>query len=158
MKQKIIFLDIDGVLATPEGIDINGKWNLVYRCQYNLGKIIKATNASLVITSSWRWNWVSQTKNYLASRGFLFSNEIIGVTVRGQSELLVSKYGTDSRGAEIQHWIDTNGDSIENFIIIDDDTDMLPKQMDYFVKCEFASGLGNDEVERSIQILNSKNT
>ena len=53
--QNIIFLDIDGVIATPETI-INGNWDLTPSKQELLKTIIDKTDAKIVLTSSWRYN------------------------------------------------------------------------------------------------------
>ena len=69
--RKIIFLDIDGVIATPENID-NGSWGLVDTKQELLGEILKYTNADIVLSSSWRENDLHNTKMYMDEKGFWY--------------------------------------------------------------------------------------
>ena len=59
--KKIIFLDIDGVLATPEYLK-DGLWALNPDKQEMLGKILSETNADIVLSSSWRQNTLEETK------------------------------------------------------------------------------------------------
>ena len=79
--EKYIFLDIDGVIATPESVN-HGMWGLADSKQQLLGKILKETGASIVLSSSWRKSTVEETKEYMTEHGFLFSDKIIGVTIR----------------------------------------------------------------------------
>lgn len=54
---KIIFLDIDGVISTEKS-----HYTLDKDACDLLGKIIDATDANIVISSSWRRNTVEDTK------------------------------------------------------------------------------------------------
>lgn len=65
--EKIIFLDIDGVIATPETI-IRGAWGLTPECQKKLGKIIEKTNAKIVVSSSWRLKNTEETLVYFKEK------------------------------------------------------------------------------------------
>ena len=71
------------------------------------------------------------------------------------------------RGVEIKQWIDThihseNGKNWNykdigvdfNYVILDDDSDMLLEQAEHFVKTDTLLGLSKDDVERAIKILN----
>lgn len=41
-----------------------------------------------------------------------------------------------------------------NYVILDDDSDMLLEQAEHFVKTDTLLGLSEDDVERAIKILN----
>jgi hypothetical protein len=49
-----------------------------------------------------------------------------------------------TRGHEIQAWLREN--PVSSFIILDDDTDFLPEQMERFVRCNNQVGLTADEI------------
>lgn len=120
--QKIIFLDIDGVLNVYcEGRD-------EYGCTFhkhfedNLRWIINKTNAKIVISSTWRMSGLKIMKEMWIKRGL--PGEVIDITP-------IKTHGVN-RGVEIQQYIDDN--NITSYCIIDDDDDMLPSQIDNFVK------------------------
>jgi hypothetical protein len=106
---KIIFLDIDGVLATPEYLK-DGQWALNPEKQKLLGEILVQTDAKIVLSSSWRYSTLKKTKEHMESEGFLFNDLLIGVTIRAYQFL---ERGTGihlsiPRGVEIKQWIDTH--------------------------------------------------
>ena len=138
-EYNIIFLDIDGVL--------NGynKWNLLgwkilskinykplelwYKCITNpfgiheskvkrLTKIVKATNAKIVLSSTWRINQQSENYKLLISMFNKYNIEIIDITPISKNK---------HRGIEISKWLDINRSIVKNFIILDDEiSDMNP--------------------------------
>ena len=81
---KYLFLDIDGVIATPRNV-VDGLWELDGECQNHLDTIIKATQCKIVLSSSWRHNDVVATRAYMREKGFRLYNHIIGVTIRASS-------------------------------------------------------------------------
>jgi HAD domain in Swiss Army Knife RNA repair proteins len=157
---KIIFLDIDGVLncenAYRSGECRYTEWTN-HRgdkdhhqsfCSWSkelLNKLIDETNAKIVISSTWRSSGIEFMKSVWELEGM--SGEIIGLTPNFRGE--VDGY-TIPRGCEIEKWLRDNGFShinwdkdtqqeyinktgIENYIIIDDDSDMLYNQRNHFV-------------------------
>jgi hypothetical protein len=165
--KNLIFLDIDGVIATPECLE-DGMWGLVESKQELLGKIIESTDAKIVLSSSWRLHTVEDTVAYMNKKGFRFSDRIIGVTIRGYHYIQKGFPMSICRGVEIKQWIDNNihrengqGAFVRkkiqvdyNYVILDDDTDMLLEQQRHFVQCDPKTGLTNYEVEKAISILN----
>lgn len=138
MKQKIklIFLDIDGVLncedtfikkreeynANKEAFlaklkdhDLREDMDIDKNLVEELNKIIRATGAKIVVSSSWRIGRTVKDLQRLLKR-----NGCIGE--------VIDKTGNSShgiRGLEIQEWIDKHKEYyIENFVILDDDADM----------------------------------
>lgn len=168
MKLKIIFLDIDGVLATPECLN-KGLWGLVESKQELLGKIIETTEAKIVLSSSWRKSNLEDTKAYMLKSGFKFCNQIIGITIRAYQYIDKSSkiHLSIPRGVEIKQWIDTNiqSDNGKNwqrkeygkdytFVILDDDSDMLLEQKNNFLKCDSNIGLTQKIADKAILVLN----
>lgn len=167
--RKIIFLDVDGVLATPECLD-QGEWCLVPSKQLLLKEILDKTGADIVLSSSWRLHTVEETKEYMIQKGFLFSDKIVGVTIRAYQYIDRTHkiHLSIPRGVEIQQWIDTNihSENGKNFkrkrlqrdytyVILDDDTDMLYTQRKYFINTDSILGLSSQNVLDAIEILNN---
>ena len=90
-----------------------------------------------------------------------FEGEIIGKT---PSNLPRSKYGETVRGDEIKFWLSIFEGSFNtenfknkgtvNYVILDDDNDMLPEQRDNFFKTNFMLGLTEEIKESCIKFLN----
>lgn len=167
--QKYIFLDIDGVLATPDYVK-DGMWALNPEKQKILSKILKQTDAKIVLSSSWRHATLEDTKVHMKNEGFLFIDELIGITIRAYHYL---EKGTKihlsiPRGVEIKQWLDANVHSNNGkdwrrkrpgidftYLILDDDTDMLLEHKDNFIHTDGMKGLTNDDVEHAVMILNN---
>lgn len=183
---KVIFLDIDGVIATPRTVT-HGTWGLTDDCQDRLGIILQATGAKIVLSSSWRLPSVEETRQYMSKQGFLFSSSIAGVTIRAYKYIdkQQSIHLSIPRGVEIKQWIDIHlrmpwyaypetkeqytsyredgsfkSMNIQelgkdyNYVIIDDDSDMLLEHKDHFVHTGSMIGLTDQDVKRAIEILN----
>ena len=111
---KVIFLDIDGVL---NAIDTKERWqgfigmNPVLVDRFN--KLVEDTSAEVVLSSTWRHNedWRKTMKKNGLNMKFLDR------TIRMPGKI---------RGLEIKEWLDRN--EVEKYVILDDDTDMLPDQ------------------------------
>ena len=156
---KIIFLDIDGVLncenAYRKGECNYTKWNWEDGtedhhqsfCSWSkelLNKLIDETGAKIVISSTWRSSGVDFMRKVWELEGI--HGEIIGITPNFRSYKI-----NIPRGIEIQHYLEEelkfhhiNWDKdiqkeymeksgVENYIIIDDDSDMLYGQRNHFV-------------------------
>jgi hypothetical protein len=168
---KIIFLDIDGVLATPEYLK-DGQWDLNPEKQKLLGEILVQTDAKIVLSSSWRYSTLKKTKEHMESEGFLFNDLLIGVTIRAYQFL---ERGTGihlsiPRGVEIKQWIDTHihSDNGKNwkrkklgkdftYVILDDESDMLLEHKDNFIHTKSNIGLTDADVIGAVAILNKTN-
>ncbi len=165
---KIIFLDIDGVISTEKS-----HYALDKDACNLLGKIIDATDAKIVISSSWRKNTVEATKEYLTTIShfvpfqFPYADRIVGVTIRAYAYVMQGVHLAIPRGVEIKQWIDTHihsengknwnykeiGDDF-NYVILDDDSDMLLEQAEHFIQTDTINGISEKDVERAIKILN----
>lgn len=169
--EKYIFLDIDGVLATPKSVEgEGGMWRIEDEKQEFLKRIIEATEAKIVLSSSWRRWDVEDTKQHLKQEGFWFSDLIIGVTIRAYQFIDRTKkiHLSIPRGVEIKQWIDThvhseNGKNWEykklgsdyQYVIIDDESDMLYEHRNNFVHTNSELGLTEKDAIDAITILNT---
>lgn len=163
---KIIFLDVDGVLNSEKHYRKRGEPD--YRWEDEppyplsefdseavalLNRIIKETDAKIVVSSTWR---IGRSVDELKE---LFKNVGVEGEIIDKTKILRERRGYERvvRGTEIRRWIEEFEDeSFENYIIIDDDGDMLPSQKkDHFVKTSFWFGLTEEDVEKAVSILNS---
>jgi len=149
---KVIFLDIDGVLNVYcEGRD---KYGCCFHkhLEENLKYIVESTGAKIVITSTWRMSGLKTMKDMWKHRNL--AGQVIDITA----------VLDDIRGVEIQKWLDKNRKRVSNYVIIDDDDDMLDSQMNNYVKTsdnsnhedcvDIGYGLTRICAEKAIKILN----
>lgn len=143
---KILFLDIDGVILAGR------HWNSIENCSYNtipsdttglLNDIVKRTDAQVVVSSTRRLD--NFCRQELIAGGFT------GAFHRRWRTPYVN--GDKKRGYEIQEWLNFYPE-VQRYAIVDDDSDILPKQKKFFVKTQYETGLAEEHVERLVNILN----
>jgi hypothetical protein len=158
---KIIFLDIDGVLNCETGYKsgecnyVEWKWDdgtddhhqsFYSKSKELLNKLIDETGAKIVISSTWRSSGIEFMRKVWELEGM--KGEIIGITPNFRGD--IDGY-TIPRGCEIDYYVRNDLDfghinwskekqqeymdksGVENYIIIDDDSDMLYNQRNHFV-------------------------
>ena len=145
---KIVFLDIDGVLnnvaSAAEGVDIIPEKVILVR------RLCEITGAEIVISSSWRIMY-----DLAHIRDVLYHTGLKQVQVIDETPRLNSIGST--RGHEIQKWLDEHPEVTE-YVIFDDDSDMLPDQKLNFIKTENFVGLTYKEFDEALSILGAKIT
>lgn len=151
---KVIFLDFDGVITTEASysrLDLE-KMKLVK-------KICDETGAKIVISSSWRYNtlektieYITNTDNYFVPIPFLMPELVVGVTPRFEIKYK-DEYAFVPRGVEIRYYLHKHKE-IDSYVIIDDDSDMLLCQKDNFVQTDSIIGITEEDVRKAIKILN----
>jgi hypothetical protein len=149
---KVIFLDFDGVLNP--GYHMNAlhlylKYGGVAEDAYgylfcphtieHLKLVIDATGARIVISSTWRKSGLSIMQEMWATRGL--PGEVIAVTP--------TLYIT--RGEEIAAWLQEN--SVDRYIIIDDEPYLLAEQLPYFIHTDGEYGLKLSDAWKCIALL-----
>lgn len=156
-----LFLDIDGVLVTTRywkyarenGLPHSDPFNYhIFDpvCVENFHKLIDNFDIEIVLSSTWRFLGIDSFRNIWNRRNM--RGHIVGCTpsyVKDSNDKIIVE--SDIRGIEIQKYIDDN--SIERYIILDDDKDMLPNQMPFFVKTEFEWGFTEDEYKKAKSII-----
>lgn len=168
-KDNIIFLDIDGVLTSninrkekyKEHQKIKDKWEwkkfwFDENCIKQLNYLVQSTNSKIVISSTWRKNHtLKQLQQIFKEVGFV--GEIIGKTKCLYFENSIGK--TVPRGCEIDLWLTENYDKYKlpldfNYIILDDDSDMLMSQQNHYFRVDPYTGLTENIIYRCILFLN----
>lgn len=162
---KIIFLDIDGVLNSQlyfksgradtglvrDDIDVEAVELLNHLCD--------ATGADIVVTSTWRNSrTVEQLQEIFDKHGF--RHKVLDKT----KDLRYGKHGDCIlRGNEILEWIKSHEDIVQaryheyqNYVILDDDSDMLYWQRNNFICVDPYCGITPKTIFISKKILNGK--
>lgn len=158
---KVIFLDIDGVLnseqfweeqtqsfrytaALNEGKtddEISVVANFDPQAVALLNQLVKQTDAEIVVSSTWRSDYNIQFKLRYAG----IKKPMYGITPFSKDR---------HRGTEIKKWLDDHPE-VTNYVILDDDNDMLEEQMNNLVQTHWLTGLTIDNVKQAINILNN---
>ena len=162
---KIIFLDIDGVLATDREFMMNrnkftqkNPWAKELRVPYGWNKdcvnifneILEATGAEIVLSSDWRMHWELEDLSKI-----FIGNEVIKspVSVTHQYKRKMSSELEDDRSYQIKEWIEKN--KPDTWVAIDDLK--LTSLGDNFVLTKSSEGLKQTGLkEKIIKILNNE--
>ena len=156
--KKILFLDIDGVLASYDYLlSLKG---FIDKEKVALLNMLKPYGVEVVISSSWGYN--EDTVKQLTACGLELP--IIGGTEHFYTDWMC-------RGNEIAKWlVDTfdeynvytgkassySGKDYE-YVILDDDEDMLMCQKDNFIHVNRHTALTEENIKKAIEILERKN-
>lgn len=159
---KIIFLDIDGVLNSMDFLHLNilnarvndavytnkDKHGSLFdpRCILAFNTLIKATDADIVISSDWRFSGLNAMKHLWSDREL--SGNIIGVT----------PFTGGIRGSDVDDFMRFNDMdfSTDKILIIDDNSDFFDFQMPNLIQTNPTFGLTFKDVLKGIDILNNK--
>ena len=158
---KVIFLDIDGVLNTNwwyTQMDRNtpkDKYGYAFdpKAVANLKRIVEETGADIVISSSWKCLGLTQMEEMWNDRNL--PGKIIGITPNSVSDELLLHADIDSmelfhiRGEEIKEWLTKHGKRVSNYAIIDDMDNMLPEQQSHFVQTNPEVGITKEDSEKA---------
>lgn len=135
---KVIFLDIDGVLNNKETMQRHrGFIGIDPYLVAIFNRIILATDAKIVLSSTWRLEKVFQDEVRKQVWDF------IDITPRLPNE---------KRGTEVKVWLDKHPE-VERYAILDDDRDFLEGQP--LFKTTWDEGLTEEIAKQVIEYLNS---
>ena len=151
---KVIFLDFDGVITT-----YYSKWKInMYKINI-INDICDKTDAKIVVSSTWRMGYHNDVtafherlKQYFIKHNYLdnfkdtfdkFISNIIGMT-----ECIGGL-----RGDEIKSYMNKHPE-VENYVIIDDDSDMCDHQLCNFVQTDTCDGITERDAKLCVDILN----
>lgn len=154
---KLIFLDIDGVLNNHESLRFER--TRVDGCHYSfsaphpncieaLNFIIAATDAQIVVSSTWRGLGLKLLREIFTAWG-------VNGKVVGRTPDLARQHGSlwnaPERGAEIQEWLSAHAGA-GSFVILDDGDDM-GQLRHRLVQTDFEQGLTMSDAKRAIQMF-----
>jgi hypothetical protein len=146
---NIIFLDIDGVLNSAQyykTVDSRKKdWKRFDpKVVTLLIKLIEEFNAKIVISSTWRFGAISQLNDELKKSGlkkYLHKN------------WKTPQIYPSHRGTEIKMWLEKHS-GVLNYLIFDDDVNILDDQMEHYVKTNIETGLQKEHFQKAQLIMN----
>jgi hypothetical protein len=147
--RPLIFLDIDGVLARlVEGYRYG---TLDGECVDALNMLLDRTNASVVISSSWRYvDKFSALIARLEGQGVRAGRIISKTPIPERQEMGVIL--SPCRGDEIGAWLDAYKQPLRPIVILDDEGDMGAFK-DRLVRTNPEHGLTLADVERACALL-----
>jgi hypothetical protein len=139
VTRRVIFLDIDGVLAPIRRWDRYG--DLDPGCIRALNEIVAQGGADVVVSSTWRYGrTVAELQAMLDAHGFV--GRVLDKTPIGGPG--------DGRGEEIAAWLAAH--AVDGYAIIDDHGDMGTLH-GHLVQTHPAQGLQSADVPRAIATL-----
>lgn len=164
---RVLFLDFDGVLNSYQSAHFwhsrrdQEQWeNNMYRdwggtlkeyiamefCPIafsNLEELCRRVpDLKIVVSSTWRLGETVETLRDILKPSKLIGDRIIGVT----------ESFSNVRGNEIQKWLDEHPE-VTNYVILDDDSDMLESQRDHFVHTSEIHGFMFGDMLHACRIL-----
>ncbi|MCM1219681.1 MAG: HAD domain-containing protein [Lachnospiraceae bacterium] len=165
---KVIFLDVDGVLNSEDDLMVYREKNNITGCiLYDavedrplklLKQLVDKSGAKIVLSSSWRYGHAKLIdKDIFGGRLYQkiterlknYEMEIYDVTPRLHES-------DKHRGDEIRDWMKNSKETIESFVILDDDSDMCEFTETNLIKTTYKSGLTQEHVDKALEILKIK--
>lgn len=145
---KIIFLDIDGVLNSDlyyRSVDRSQKdWSRFDTVVVDFIKnLVDEFSAKLVITSTWRFGAVEKLNSELKKSG---------VKKYLHKDWKTPKLYPSHRGTEINLWLNQHLEA-SNYLILDDDSNMLDEQLPHFVQTNLIYGMREEHFIKAREIL-----
>lgn len=138
---KILFLDIDGVVNSVTTAQRHrGMIGIDPYMALLVGRIIEATDASIVLSSSWRHDPGAR--------------EEVTKQVMPFIDVTPNFKGETSRGTEIKAWLDLHPE-VTKYAILDDNEDMRTEQMPNFFKTSWSTGLTQEIADAIIAHLST---
>ena len=145
---KVIFLDIDGVLNSEKyykEVDRSNKnWSRFDpQVVKLLIKLIDEFALKIVMSSTWRFGAKQQLKKELIKSGlFKYLHK----------DWATPQMYPPNRGTEIKCWLEEHPDT-KDFLIIDDDENILYEHRSRFVKTDLLSEMQEDHYVQARKIL-----
>lgn len=157
-RRLVVFLDIDDVLCTQESHIAHGAAHYVEPTAIGLlRELTDRAGICFVISSVWRLgNGYSSMRRILQACGLgsniLFREDNIA---NGAKSIAwrTPESSSGCRGQHIKDWLDLYGDQIDDYAIIDNDSDMLESQMGHFVHVDGLTGFNRRNFEEVLHVF-----
>lgn len=157
---KVIFLDVDGVLnyMTCDAKSPCGAYGVEDRCIEVLAKIVKKSDAIIVLISSWKHFWYNdESENNGLDEDFKY---LVYALAKHDIYMSDRTYdGNFERGFGISEWLKQHTNTTD-WVVIDDD--MFPDYEEYGIVPHlvmpsfYTGGLKEEHISKCLQILNIK--
>lgn len=134
---NVIFLDIDGVINNLRSLKFGELIDI--ECVRHVKRICVQADAHIVVSSSWRIGLSTDVLCEILSPWGL--HRVIGRTSTDPA--------CKQRGDEIKQWIEKFG--CKNYLILDDDRDMLQEQMENFINTDGMVGITEEQSTDAIR-------
>ena len=150
--ERVIFLDFDGVLNSAKYLLGCGECGMAIdpTRMVLIKQIVAATDAKIVLSTSWREHWSKDWVN-CDSTGVLINSifSIYGLQIWDKTPELHAR-----RETEIKSWLDMHPE-VENFVVLDDRLLSADYSNGHFIKTSnYFDGLDEMDVQKAIEILN----
>lgn len=168
--KKIIFLDFDGVLNTEhyhnylisQRKPLQDRHGVFFdpEAVHQLKRIVDATNADIVIESSWKYLGLEAIQKMWKERKL--PGKIVDITDSSINDSWLLTANLDDidpamghcKGMEIASWLVDHTKDDVRYVIIDDEYVCLESQVPHFVQTNPHDGITEDIADRVIGILN----
>jgi hypothetical protein len=148
----VLFLDVDGVLNGVETFKQRRPDMIEPANAKRLCKLAEWTGCEIVLSSAWRARHGDRKPQDLFEMR-LAKFGVFDFVKRDDCRTPWKTTNGECRGDEIKAWLVRNPD-VTTYAIVDDDSDMLPEQLPFFVQTNFMQGgLQDEHVERLAAIL-----
>ncbi len=151
-KEKIIFLDFDGVLNKHDVTSVNDDRAILPECIAEINHILGSTFAQIVIISNWAQIFtLEQLSDRLYKKGLLENSILDSIKVKE-----LNPNGNLVNGLEKDKFIIDyiNENKIENYVIIDDNLNSILLDESKIVKTDTYVGITKMDTLKAIEILN----
>jgi len=143
-SDKLIFLDIDGVMSTSVSNFVFGK-----TCVAALTSIVKATGADIVISSAHRVSYSPKYFQNLLEQFPGFVGKVVGSTPWDPDSCIAT------RGKEVYQFINKYTEPIQEFVVLDDFPIKLQYNKHNSILINPNTGLTEADAQKAIKILNN---
>lgn len=143
---KFIFLDFDGVINSVRSATAFGgyPWNVNLECIKLfdpiaialVNKLAHSTEADIILSSTWRIGFKLEELS-----------QKLGIPFKDSTSIKLFA----TRGEEINMYLEEH--TCENYVILDDSSDMLESQLEHFIQVDPVDGLSMNNVRDAYKIL-----
>ena len=153
---NVIFLDIDGVLNNDK---TNAKTPMGYTGINNrllklFSKLVKETNAKIVLSTSWKTEWDKDYRKRTED-GHYLNKKFKQLDLFIWDKIDESTTGSFYRGAAILLYLEKHP-NITNYIILDDfefDFEKYPEIMNHFVQTKTSIGFTEEDYKKALNLM-----
>ena len=144
-------MDIDGVLNSKtyyKTVDRTKKdWNRFNPLAVEMiMRLMEEFKSSIVISSTWRFAFVKELKNELIKSGLVKYLH---------KDWKTPEIYPSHRGEEINLWLDNHPEAID-YVIIDDDENILEEQKNWFIRTDINEGMTEEHYYKARQIFTTE--